>query len=288
LSRTSTRAPDAHGSAETGGTITTVGKVRSGYRLTQGFPGVVWGLEDRPNPVPTARTRDKDSQMTTTVSSAPRSIAVIDDEPEIRSSLTRLLESAGHSVQAFPDAESFLESETTAEIGCILLDVTLPGLSGLQLLDRLGCADAAPVVMISGQADVPVAVQAMKSGASEFLTKPLASDDVLSAVDRGLAERERQLVMGEQEQSARDRVASLTRRETEVLHLIVSGYLNKQMAVELGISQKTVEFHRARVMRKLDVSCMAELMRVAFLGGVRDLYEPAAEARQSDATLVGA
>lgn len=227
--------------------------------------------------------------MTTREHSPLRSVAVIDDEPEIRASLTRQLESAGHAVQAFPDAESFLELTDATGIGCILLDATLPGLSGLQLLDRLKTRDSPPVVIISGRADVPLAVQAMKSGAVDFLTKPLASDEVLSAVDRGLAERERQFMMGEQEQSVRDRVASLTRRETEVLHLIVSGRLNKQMAVQLGISQKTVEFHRARVMRKLDVSCMAELMRVAFLGGVRDLYEPATAVQTAaDAPFVGA
>ncbi len=208
-----------------------------------------------------------------------RPIAVVDDEDAVRESLRRLLESAGHEVRAYDSAESLLEDEEVVDLACLLLDVSLPGLDGLELLERLvgdPAAGATPVIMISGRAEVPEAVAAMKAGASEFLVKPLVSDDVLTAVDRGLAEHRRRSVQSRQEQAARRRVESLTRRETEVLRLIVAGRLNKQMAVELGISQKTVEFHRARVMRKLDVTCMAELMRVAFLGGVRDLYQPPA------------
>jgi len=206
-------------------------------------------------------------------------VAIVDDEPSVRESLRRLLDSAGHEVVTFESAEHLLASEEPGGFACLLLDVSLPGMSGLELLGRLTgdpAASAMPVVMISGRAEVPEAVSAMKAGAAEFLVKPLASDDVLTAVDRGLAEHRRRSIVSEQQREARRRVESLTRRENEVLRLIVAGRLNKQMAVELGISQKTVEFHRARVMRKLDVTCMAELMRVAFLGGVRDLYQPPA------------
>ncbi|MFK7961311.1 MAG: response regulator transcription factor [Phycisphaerales bacterium] len=206
-------------------------------------------------------------------------LVLVDDDPHIRNALSQLLQSAGYSVKACDSAESasdMLERvEPDVHVAAMLLDVSLPGRSGLELLaelaERTGLTP--PVVMISGHSDVPHVVDALRHGAADFLLKPLQPGDVIKAIDRAVTEHRRKIEAERARRSANELVDRLTPRERQILNLIVDGRLNKQMAVELDISQKTVEFHRARVMRKLEVTCMAELMRVAFLADVRSLVE---------------
>lgn len=213
--------------------------------------------------------------MSNDMMSHPARVVVIDDEGLIRESMTRLLQIAGFDSVAFESVEAFQAAHPDGPAcDCMLVDVSLPGISGIEFTRRTTVVPDHPaIIMISGRSEVPQAVLAMKSGASDFLLKPLASDDVLASVRAAITDRWAETRMSTARRDALNRLDRLTRREREVLDLIVAGRLNKQMAVELGISQKTIEFHRARVMRKLDVTCMAELMRVAFLAGVRDLAE---------------
>ncbi|MDR1662782.1 MAG: response regulator [Azoarcus sp.] len=198
------------------------------------------------------------------VNEAPveQQVFVVDDDEAQRDSLVWLLESHKHKVGAFSRAEDFLAVWNEALAGCLVLDVRMPGMSGLELFEEL-CRRRSPlpVIFITGHGDVPMAVAALKKGAADFIEKPFAAEDMLRLVDGCLAhEREARTRRRGEADTAR-RLTQLTAREREVLGLIVAGKLNKQIADALGISIKTVEVHRARVMEKMGAHSLACLVR---------------------------
>ena len=201
-------------------------------------------------------------------SSAPV-VFVVDDDSSVRDSLRRLISSVGFGVEVFPSAQAFLKARRPDVPGCLVLDVRLPGLSGLDLQRELADTEAAlPIIFLTGHGDIPMSVRAMKAGAVEFLTKPFREQDLLDAI-RGAIERDRVIRLDRQEVSAlRSRYASLTPRERDVLTRIVAGLLNKQIAGELGTSEATVKEQRAHVMTKMQAGSVAELVRFAARLGI--------------------
>jgi FixJ family two-component response regulator len=190
-------------------------------------------------------------------------VAIVDDDASVRAALARLLRTEGHSVQTFGCAQEFLQHPAIDDIGCLVLDVQLPDLNGLELqaaLEQLARAPA--VVFISGYGDIPMTVRAMRAGAVDFLTKPCDAEVFLNAVAQALqvdnAQRSRQRELT----AERTRLASLTQREHEVLRGIIAGMRNKQIAAELAICEKTVKVHRAHIMDKMGVRSVAELVRM--------------------------
>jgi FixJ family two-component response regulator len=190
-------------------------------------------------------------------------VYVVDDDASIREALSSLLRSVGLRVETFGTAQEFLRAPRADVPGCLVLDVRLPDFSGLDLPDELRNLDIPiPVIYITGHGTIPMTVQAMKSGALEFLTKPFRDDDLLNAIHVAF-ERDR-LARAERAEliEARRRVERLTPREREVLDLVVVGKMNKQIAAELGTAEQTVKQHRGRVMRKLEVDSVADLVRL--------------------------
>jgi len=190
-------------------------------------------------------------------------VVVIDDDPDFRSSLARLLRSVGLQSQQFASVAEYLESEPPDCATCLVLDVRLPGQSGLDFQRALASAAVTiPIVFITGHGDIPMTVQAMKAGAIEFLTKPFRDQDLLDAVNVGLA-RDRERRESQAAVSAlRERFEVLTERERAVLTQVAAGRLNKQIAGELGITETTVKVHRSNAMRKIKASSLAELCRI--------------------------
>lgn len=201
-------------------------------------------------------------------------IFVVDDDVSVRESLELLILSAGWQPETFESAEEFLERSRIDGPSCLVLDVTLPNLNGLDLQKRIVDRADMPVIFITGYGDVPTTVQAMKAGAVEFLTKPFGGEVLLNAISQAI-ERSRTALTREAELRAlRDCHASLTPREREIMALVVSGLLNKQIAARLGVSEITVKAHRGRVMRKMRVDSLAELVRVAAALGVPVVAHP--------------
>ena len=195
--------------------------------------------------------------------SAQGCVSVVDDDALVLRSLGRLLQSAGYAVQTFSSAEDFLVYPDDGAPGCIVVDLSMPDLSGLELQQALvKKQDRRPVVFISGRGTVATSVDAMKAGAVDFLTKPIDETTLLGAV-RAAIEKDR---AAREARSARvaieDRLATLTPREHDVLQLVVAGRLNKQIGAELGTAEKTVKVHRARMMRKMQVDSLADLVRL--------------------------
>ena len=196
-------------------------------------------------------------------------VFVVDDDPSVRRSLTRLLTSAGYTVEAFASAKEFLAREPYAGPCCLVLDVRMPGLSGLELQETLAAAGRRmSIVFVTGHIDVPMSVRAMKRGAADLLTKPVDDKDFLAAIHRCLAKDVADLGEEARVAEVRKRVKLLSPRETEVFALVVTGMLNKQIASALGISEKTIKVHRARVMEKMRARSVAELVRLADRVGV--------------------
>jgi FixJ family two-component response regulator len=196
-------------------------------------------------------------------------VFVVDDDVSVRESLELLLESAGWRPEIFASAQNFLSRPRPTVPCCLVLDVTLPGLSGLELQQQLADRTDMPIIFITGHGDVPMTVQAMKAGAVEFLTKPFKDDVLLNAV-RGAIERSRAAHRLDSEMRVvRNRYESLTPREREVMALVVSGLLNKQVGGELGISEITVKAHRGQVMRKMKAGSLPDLVTMAAGLGLR-------------------
>ena len=197
---------------------------------------------------------------------APRDtpvVFVVDDDVSVRESLELLIRSAGWQPETFASAKDFLARPRIDGPSCLVLDVSLPDLNGLDLQKRIVDRADMPIIFITGYGDVPTTVEAMKAGAVEFLTKPFGDDLLLDAIRQAI-DRSRTAFAQEAELRAlRDCHAALTPRERETMALVVSGLLNKQIAAELGISEITVKAHRGRVMRKMQVDSLAELVRVA-------------------------
>jgi FixJ family two-component response regulator len=191
-------------------------------------------------------------------------VFIIDDDPSMRASIESLLLSVGHAIQAFATTQEFVLSERPDVPGCLVLDVRLPGRSGLEFQQELARSDIRlPIVFITGHGDVAMSVTAMKAGAIEFLTKPFRDQDLLDAVHRGIeidrGRRAESVMLAELWQ----RFDSLTPREREVMALVAAGQLNKQIAAELDLSEITVKVHRAQVMRKMQAKSLPDLVRFA-------------------------
>ena len=191
-------------------------------------------------------------------------VFVVDDDEPVRQSLKNLIGSVGLQVKVFASAQEFLRSKLTDVPGCLVLDVRLPGLSGLDLQKRMVEANMEiPIIFITGHGDIPMTVQAMKAGAVEFLTKPFRDQDLLDAIQQALERDRIDRDQREKVEKLRSRYDSLTPREREVMGLVVAGLLNKQIAGELGTSETTIKIHRHQVMEKMGAGSLAELVRMA-------------------------
>ena len=194
---------------------------------------------------------------------AQQRVYVIDDDEAVRDSMSMLLESADLPYRCFQSADQFLAQRDGSERGCLVLDIRMPGMTGLELQQKLlGAGSALPIIFITGHGDVPMAVEAMRHGAIDFLRKPVNETDfldrIVSALDRESGSWHRTL----DRQQAHARIAALTEREREVFERVAEGMANKAVAADLGISERTVEVHRAQVMKKLDARTLAQLVRI--------------------------
>jgi two-component system, LuxR family, response regulator FixJ len=191
------------------------------------------------------------------------SVFIVDDDEAVRSSLRLLVKSIGLNAVIMGSAQEFLAGYDPMQPGCLILDVRMPGMSGLELQQQLNLRGAViPVIFITGHGDIPMAVEAMQQGAFDFLQKPFRDQDLIDRVQRALDSDRKNRVELSQRARIRERRDSLTPREREVLALVTSGKANKVMAADLGLSQRTVEIHRASVMEKMDASSLAQLVRM--------------------------
>lgn len=203
--------------------------------------------------------------MTSTDSLMPPlpTVFIVDDDAAVLNAFSRLLRVSGYAVRTFPSAQSLLDQDTTDLPGCLVLDVAMPGLNGLELQRALIAAHGdRPTIFVSGESDVPMSVQAMKLGAIDFLTKPVDDEVLLSAIRVAIGKDQQMRAARTELKVFLDRFATLTQREREVLQQVVVGRLNKQIAADLGIVEKTIKVHRHRVMEKMQVTSLAELVRM--------------------------
>jgi len=202
---------------------------------------------------------------------AQETVVVVDDDPSMRKGLARLLRSAGYIVEAFGSAQDYLNSRREYTVpACLVLDVQLPGLDGLGLQEKLVSQDyCLPIVFITGHGEVSASVKAMKQGAVDFLSKPFDETDLLNAVSEALSRDLSMRIAHDEAERIRQRVERLTPREYEVLRHVIAGALNKQIGFALGIAEKTVKVHRGRVMAKMGVVSVAELVRLTDRVGVQ-------------------
>lgn len=207
-------------------------------------------------------------------------VAIVDDDASVRQALARLLRTAGHDVDVFDCASEFLRQADLDALGCLVLDVRLPDLDGLELQGVLdGLQHAPPIVFLTGHGDIPMTVRAMRQGAVDFLTKPCHAEELLGAVGRALDADAERRSRQRSSAAARARLASLTRREKDVLGGVAAGLLNKQIAAELAICEKTVKVHRAHVMEKMGVRSVADLVRLYQQCGLPDVRSTAARSK---------
>jgi two-component system response regulator FixJ len=197
-------------------------------------------------------------------------VFIIDDDASVRTSLARLLRSAGFDVETFASADLFLEREHYDGVGCIVLDVRMPGISGIDLQDELSKADySMPIVFITGHGNIPMGVQAIKKGAVDFLAKPFDDEELLQAVREAIEKDKKARAEYSEVLDIQGRIELLTAREREILRYVITGMLNKQIAYKLGIAEKTVKVHRGRIMEKLSVGSVADLVRLAEKAGIK-------------------
>jgi RNA polymerase sigma factor (sigma-70 family) len=195
-------------------------------------------------------------------------VFVVDDDQAIRSSLKWLIESVGLRVKTFASADEFMRNYYPGRAGCLMLDVRMPGMSGLELQEHFARHDInLPIIIITGHGDVPMAVRAMKAGAIDFIEKPFNDELLLECIRNALAIDHRQRTQQTRRAEIAARLAQLTPREHEVMEMVTDGRSNKEIAVDLGVSAKTVEAHRARVMEKMQAGSLAELVRMAMAAG---------------------
>jgi len=202
-------------------------------------------------------------------------VFVVDDDVSVRESLELLIRTAGWQPHTFASAQDFLSRPRAAVPSCLVLDVTLPGLNGLQLQQQLADRTDMPIIFITGHGDVPMSVQAMKAGALEFLTKPFRDDVLLNAIASAIERSRDALRLNAEMATVKNRYESLTPREREVMALVVSGLLNKQVGGELGISEITVKAHRGQVMRKMKADSLPNLVTMAARLGLGPALTPA-------------
>ena len=188
-------------------------------------------------------------------------VYIVDDDEAVRDSLSLLLKSVGIPNKTFENATAFLAAGADPHAGCLVLDIRMPGLSGLELQQKLKeSGNTLPIIFITGHGDIPMAVEAMKQGAVEFIQKPFREQDLLDCINRALQENSAQQTGQVEIQQIRERLATLTPREREVMQMVVDGKANKVIAFDLGLSQRTVEIHRAHVMEKMGVRALADLV----------------------------
>jgi FixJ family two-component response regulator len=191
-------------------------------------------------------------------------IAIVDDDPSVRQGLERLIRSVGWKAETFASAQQFLACPRTEAPSCLVLDLQLPGLSGLDLQKRMAEVGLeTPIVFLTGHGNIPASVQAMKAGAIEFLTKPVDEEHLLKAIQEAIEHDRRTRQQHAEMRELRERYESLTAREQEVMQQVISGLLNKQIAAELNITEDTVKFHRGHIMRKMRADSLADLVRMA-------------------------
>lgn len=198
-------------------------------------------------------------------------VYVIDDDQGVRSSLEFLLACAGLNVRAFPSADAFLDAGPSLEKACVITDVRMPGMNGVELAQALKAdASAAPVIMITGHADVPMAIQAMKAGVADFIEKPFSDEVLIEAVRDALSRHSDRQAGAAERARIRERLDSLSARETDVLRGLAAGHANKVIADDLAISARTVEVYRANLMTKLGARSLSEVIRMVTLAEARD------------------
>ncbi len=198
-----------------------------------------------------------------------QTVFIIDDDPSARRGITRLVHAAGMNAESFASAEDFLASGKSNESGCIVLDVSMPHMTGPELQEELSKTEyCMPIIFLSGNSDVPTTASAMKKGAVDFLTKPIDRDDMLGAIRESLSKDVENRTQWEENLSINEHIKSLTPREYEVMSYVITGMLNKQIAAELMISEETVKIHRGRVMQKLGIVSVAELVHLCEKVGI--------------------
>lgn len=199
-------------------------------------------------------------------------VFLVDDDHSVHRAFSRLLRSYGFHVEAFCSAREFLKHGRFRGKGCLILDVNLPDLSGLDLQDEMNRRGISlPIIFITAFGDIPMTVRAMKGGAMDFLTKPVGADDLVKAITGALEKQSQELSERSLLEERKSLMDSLTTRQNEVLRRLIGGMLNKQIAFELGISEKTVKFHRGALMKKLGVESLAEVVRLAEQAGIKPL-----------------
>jgi len=204
------------------------------------------------------------------MSQAEPTVFIVDDDPAVLKSLSRLLRASQVNVVTFGSPQEFLERYDPHTPGCLVLDVAMPGLNGLELQEALRVKGSAiPIIFLTGHGDIPMSVQAIKGGALDFLTKPVHDKDLLKAVEAALEKDRIERQSRAELDDIQERLATLTPREREVLIHVVSGQLNKQIAYDLGTVEKTIKVHRARVMEKMKVGSVAELVRLTERAGIQ-------------------
>jgi FixJ family two-component response regulator len=214
------------------------------------------------------------------VNAIPVIIYIVDDEADVRKALSRLLRSAGYTTRLFGSAGEFLVSgEARFSAGCIILDLAMPGVNGLELQEHLATSGChRPIIFLTGNGDISKSVRAMKAGAVNFLTKPIDDSELLKAVEEALRVDASVRAFWSLRHSASEKLDTLTRRERQVFEKVVAGRLNKQIAADLGIVEKTIKVHRSRMMRKMNATSVVDLVHLASLAGVSPNIYPKAQA----------